>query len=165
MSTTYYLTRHALATHSLTGYGDQILTAEILPEGIPPIKKMASFLATQSIGNCFVSEIIRCQQTAQIISAATHCPFITDGRLNEYYPRNFTDFLKRVENFLNEVEQKHFDKVLLCTHGAVVAAIKNLLAQKSVTEEVIDYEYPLPGTLWIIDKDHLIEKDFNEVSR
>ncbi|MEM7030344.1 MAG: histidine phosphatase family protein, partial [Chloroflexota bacterium] len=65
---TYYIFRHGLATHSKTGYGDDILTAEVLPEAIPKVKRLGQYLKDFEADYHVRSELIRCRQTADIVA-------------------------------------------------------------------------------------------------
>jgi broad specificity phosphatase PhoE len=158
---TFYLTRHALATHSTTGYGDEILSAQILPEGIPPIKSMAHFLKDIPTDQNVSSEVLRCQQTAKIISQITHKKFTPDARLNEFYQDTWKTFEERVLSFLSDCLFSNQKKILLCTHGAVIAVLKNHLT-KGFFEVSNEFDYPQTGELWIIQNRKLEKKNFNE---
>lgn len=157
---TLYLFRHALATKSLFGYGDKILTAEILPEGIPPIERMADFLKTVPSDFNVCSEIKRCQQTAAIVTKRAKKEFIFDKRLNEYYKESFGQLRDRVKDFLRDIEVTKHKDILICTHGAVVTAIKNLILKNKFTMFQL-YDYPKTGVLLIINGKSIKEIDFN----
>lgn len=157
---TLYLFRHALATKSLFGYGDKILTAEILPEGKPPIERMADFLKTVPSDFNVCSEITRCQQTAGIVTEKTGKQFTLDKRLNEYYKESFGQLRDRVKDFLRDIEATKHKDILICTHGAVVTAIKNLILKNKFTMFQL-YDYPKTGVLLIINGKHIEELDFN----
>src|SRR5258708_6220560 len=121
---TFLLFRHGLSTHSLHGYGDKILTAELLPEGIPPIQRMAEFLKEMPTDVNFVSPVLRCQQTAKIIEQGSGKVFMTDDRLSEYQAREsteeFTELRERCQDFLTEVQAMSAANILICSHGAVI---------------------------------------------
>lgn len=158
--TTWYLFRHALATHSTNGYGEQILTAKILPEAIPPIKKMAAYLTHIPDSFNLSSELTRCVQTAQIITKITGKKFITDPRLNEYYQNTFAEFKDRVIDFLQSLNQNNSAQILICTHGAVIAAIKHLLLSGNFFQSQLN-DYPECGQLLIIKNKKTKLLDFN----
>ena len=156
----FYLFRHGLATKSLIGYGDKILTATLLPEGVPPIERMAEFLKDIPSDFNVSSEFLRCQQTTKIISDITNKKFVRDVRLNEYYNESFEEFRTRVKNFLQEIETQPYKNIIICTHGAVVAALKNLITKNSfyIFQQ---FTFPKTGVLMIIKNNTIEEIDFN----
>lgn len=160
MKKTFYLFRHALATKSLFGYGDKIVTAQILPEGIPPIKRMAKFLKTIPTDFNVRSEFIRCRQTAAIVTKIAGNQFITDKRLNEYNEESFSNLRNRVKEFLQDMKKSNYKNILICTHGAVIAATKNLLLKNRFGLLNL-YDYPKTGVLLIIKDEKIAEIDFN----
>lgn len=138
--TTWYLFRHALATHGKSGYGDTILTATILPEGIPPIERMAEHIKQLPETLNWSSEFMRCVQTTNIITKITGRKFMTDARLNEYYHESFEVFSERVRFWYNEIIASHPSAVLVCTHGAVIAGLKHLILEGEFLEsQTLDY--------------------------
>ncbi len=164
MSKNFFFFRHALATHRLDGYGDEIVTAEILPEGKPPVERMASFLKEIPTDLQYVSPLKRCQQTAHIVSSITGKHFVVDGRLTEYRgevpEESITDLRKRCQDFLRELESTDSRTILICTHGAVIAALYHLLVKKDFTEKD-QYDYPATGELWSLRDGQLESFDFN----
>jgi broad specificity phosphatase PhoE len=163
MNKTIYLFRHGLATHSKRGYGKGIVSAHILPEGIPPIQKIGTHL--KNISNClyFSSEFIRCRETNAIVTQLTGKSFDYDSRLNEKYKETIGDVRKRVSEFLKDVSFLPQTNIILCTHGVIIAAIKNLLfSSKFVTKHLVDY--PLTGELMIIEEKSFKTINFNTKS-
>lgn len=159
-SKTFYLVRHGIATYSKRGYGKRKLTAPILPEAIPLIKKLAHHLHSIPESHNVSSEIIRCRQTSQIITQITGKTFIFDKRLNEDYHETVAEVRVRVESFLKEMELISQHHIIICTHGAIIAAIKNLLIHKKfVTRMLLDY--PQPGELLIIEGMNVRTINFN----
>lgn len=156
---TVYLLRHGLATHSTNGYGDQIVTAQILPESIPIIKKMAEFLKDKPTDVNISSEFLRCKQTARMITNITNKQFEFDKRLNEFYEETFTQFKERLQNFLQEVGNKKYSSILICTHGAVIAGLKHLLLKNNLEEENLS-DFALPNVLTIIQLRQIKEISF-----
>ncbi len=160
---TFYLFRHGLATHSTHGYGDKIITAEILPEGILPIKRMAMFLKTIPSDFQVCSEFIRCRQTAEIVTNIAGKRFMFDGAINEYAPElkePFNNFQNRVKHFLKDLQQKPFQNIVICTHGAVIAAIKHLIVDGYFREKDL-LNFPPCGALLIIEAKTVKQIDFN----
>lgn len=162
MSTpTLYLFRHGLATLNPNGYGDQIVTAELLPEGLEAVTRLAEFLKTQPYDSGFRSEFKRCQQTASKVTQITGRGFTPDPRLNEFHLESFEQYQTRVESWWRWLEQQSYQHVWVCTHGAVAACLKNLM-MKGFFELDDRLDYPSTGELWIIDQGKLEYHDFNQ---
>ncbi len=156
----FYLFRHGLATHSLDGYGDKIITAAILPEAILPIQRMGTYLCDIPSDFNVSSEFLRCRQTTQIVSDITKKQFLFDSRLNEYYNESFDEFSTRVKSFLQEIEQKNYQDILVCTHGAVIAALKRLILANHLEVSQLN-DFPKTGMLLCIKNKNIEEIDFN----
>ena len=166
----YYVFRHALATHSVSGYGKDIVSAHILPEGIPPIEKLAQYIKSNNIESDYnvSSEFTRCQETTQIITNITGKIFTTDSRLNEYSAEenysneSFTVFRDRILSFLMDVEQDDTKKTIcICTHGAVIAGIKNILLNGRFSEDLL-HDFPPTGVLLATSQNGTLEEhNFN----
>jgi len=161
---TLLLFRHALSTRSLDGYGDQILTASILPEGLAPIKKMAEFLKEVNTDANFVSPVLRCRQTAAVVTEVTGKDFVMDPILSEFQAEvpneTFAHLRSRCQEFLDKIETQSFETVLVCSHGGVIAGLQQLLLNGNFVEEELT-NYPSTGELWIV-RDHKLEAfDFN----
>lgn len=146
---TWYIFRHGLATRSRTGYGDQILTAELLPEGIPPIERLAAHMTAYPYDIGLRSELIRCQQTAEIVSRVTGHPFAADARLNEPIQEPFDSMRERVRAFIAEYAASPYRHLWICTHGAIIAALKHLLTRGEFTQPSQN-DYTQPGELLIV---------------
>lgn len=159
-SKTFYIFRHGLATHSKYGYGKKIITARILPEGVPAIQKMGEHLRSVPDSLNLTSEFIRCRETSEIVGVATSKVFSPDSRLNEKHHEDIQSVRARVESLLSDIEKQKKQIILICTHGTIITAIKNLLINgKFVTRMLGDY--PQPGELMIIDKGKVNVINFN----
>lgn len=158
----FYIFRHALATKSLIGYGDKIITAEILPEGIPPIQKMGAYLKKIKTDYNVSSEFLRCQQTAVIIAKITGKKFKLDKRLNEYNQEEFKHFAKRVNDFYDGMQQSNHRSILLCTHAAVIAVLIQLMKGTAFDETLFRTSNPRTGVLTIVEGGEIKEIDFND---
>lgn len=170
----FYIFRHGETFSSInndSGYGDKQFTAEILPEGRVVIEKLAEYLAAAKPDHAASSEILRARQTADIVSNITGVKFKTDPRLNEMLDENglepnypysgyFEEKRAEVESFLDEMKKKNFRTVFVCTHGYVIAALKNLLVYNSFPLEKV-HDYPKPGVLIIVENGVAREIDFN----
>src|SRR5260221_9100885 len=112
---TLILFRHGLAKKDLGEYGDQILTASLLPEGKPPIERMAKFLKEVGTDLNFVSPLPRCQQTAEIVQEVTGKAFTIDQRLSEYRAEMrdepFVNFAQRCRSFFDEFQNQGSETV------------------------------------------------------
>lgn len=157
----FYIFRHGLATHSQDGYGDKILTAEILPEGIPAIQRLATYLETITTDYNVSSQLIRCRQTAEIVTAVTGKQFMFDKRLNELLDEESCAQLRqRVSDFAQEIKNSVYESILICTHGAVIAALRHLIVDGRFSGEDLG-DFTEPGELLIIDKSQVEIKNFN----
>lgn len=167
MSKTYYIFRHALATYSKDGYGDEILTASILPKETEPIKKMAKYLTSVKESINFSSEVKRAKQTAKIITKITGKKFIFDPRLNEYdtsskqfLEESFESFYQRIHQFVKDAQKLETENILICSHGAIITGIKNILIKGDFTKDDL-FDFPLCGELLIINGKSLRSINFN----
>ena len=159
-SKTFYLIRHGIATYSTHGYGKRKLTAPILPEAVPIISKLATSLKDIKNSLNISSEIIRCRETSALISTTTGKQFSYDKRLNEEYHETIGEIRTRIQDFLNDMKKRPETNIIICTHGAIIAGLKNLLINgKFVTKHLVDY--PPTGTVLII-KDRTVQiENFN----
>ncbi len=158
----YYIFRHGetFATKGHFGYGLNIYSASILDTGIPTIEKLAEYLKDIPSDYNVCSEFKRCRQTVAIVEKTTGKKFEYDAHLNEYILEPIWRFRKRVRHFIEDCEDKNYETVMICTHGAVMAALKHLLTtHKFKLRNLIDY--PKPGILMIIEDGKLTEVNFN----
>ncbi len=146
-----YIFRHGetnVTKNGLSSYGEEVFSAPILPDFIPSIEKMGDFLKSIPSQLNFSSEILRCRQTAEVISRVTGKKFEFDGRLNEVAPgESFFGLSSRVSDFVRGLEEYHDETVMICTHGALIAALAQFVIKNDFTEK--DYgNFPPPGTVW-----------------
>ena len=170
----YYIFRHGetFATKGHTEYGDKILSASTLPEGIPVTKRLAEYLKNIQTDFNVRSELLRVEQTAEIITKITEKKFETDARLNDtmvapkelkdVYPHTETkdEFITRIKSFLTDLQSKPYETVLIGTHGGVIAALKHLVVNGEFDYHSI-MDIPKPGVLTIIKDGEIEEIDFN----
>jgi broad specificity phosphatase PhoE len=158
----WYIFRHGLATHSKNGYGDQILTAQVLPEGRPPIERLGVYMQAMPYEVGYRSEFLRCQQTAQIVSDATGNPFTPDARLNEMYQETFENVQERVSAFVADVNASPHTHIWVCTHGIVIAALRHYILDGEF-HRAQENDYTQTGELLLIanGKDEVL--NFREV--
>lgn len=171
MNTHFYIFRHGdtFVTKSGTrlgafSYGLQLFSASILPDAMGSLKQMGEYLKKEPLDFCVSSPIVRCRQTAEIITSITKKPFFYDNRLREFFLESYGSLRRRLTELLLEIEEKHYTHVAVCTHAAVIAALISLItARKDRSIEFSLFKYPPPGVLTIISENHLKEISFNEV--
>lgn len=158
---TYYIFRHGetVATKRNTGYGTQIFSARILESAKPIITRMALSLKDIRSDLHLTSPILRCRQTAQLITLETGKKFTVDWRLTEIM-EPFPILKWRIKNFLNQAEKSGFQTILICTHGAVIAGLVAFLTKGDfIAGDLVNY--PPPGTLIKVGNGKIEEFDFN----
>lgn len=158
----YYIFRHGDTwyTKNRQSYPMDNLSVEILPDGIPALKKIAYYLKEIPSDFNASSEYLRCQQSNKIVSDISGLKFKKDARLNEFSHEEFDNLVERLESFIGEMEKKGYKNIVICTHGAVIAGLKNILVGSEYEKsELVDY--PTPGVLTIIEDKIIKEIDFN----
>ncbi len=161
---TYYIFRHGMAIRPNESYGSRVLTAELLPEGIPPIERLARYLLHVPSDYNACSEVLRCRQTAGIVTETTGKQFIIDPRLREYHQETFDQLSARVQEFATELETSSYQNALICTHGAVIAALKHYLTE-GIFDRRHETDYVQTGQMLVIHDDGTTEVlDFNNES-
>ena len=156
----YYIVRHGLATYSKTGYGHEVYSAELKPEGIPPIERLAEYLKDISTDYNVSSAVLRCVQTTEIISSIAGKQFVTDPRLKEFYGEDQFSLIKRVRSFVEEMDQSEYQNILICTHGAVIAGLKHFLTT-GFFEFKNSADYSGTGQMMVIQDKDVEILDFN----
>lgn len=121
---------------------------------------MAKFLEKVALNFNVSSEYLRCQQTTKIIMANSGLKFEKDARLNEFGQETFSEFIKRIKDFLEEVKKNEYQTVVICTHGAVISTIKNLLIKGRMKRRELPF-FPKPGILMCIEGEKIQKIDFN----
>jgi broad specificity phosphatase PhoE len=155
-----YVMRHGLAIKPGLEYGENKLTAELLPEAVPVVQRLGAYLQDVPCDKFFVSPILRCQQTATIVQQQTGHSFMNDDRLREYHDEGWVALVARVDSFVKMLRQTQAEHVWVCTHGAVMGGLKNLLLRNKF-EPDDDLDYPFPGSLQIFEGKTLTTIDFN----
>jgi len=160
--TKYYIFRHGQTLNSKyhLPYQKNNRLVKILPDSIPSLERMAKYLKNISSDKNVSSEYLRCQQTTKIITKIMGVKFKKDSRLNEFGGETFLDFTNRIKNFLEEVEKKEYQTVIICTHGAVISTIKNLLIKGRMKRRELPF-FPKPGILLYIESKKVEKIDFN----
>jgi broad specificity phosphatase PhoE len=156
-----YVFRHGLARRPGQAYGDEWLTADVIPEGKPPITALGVWLAEAVARTAqlppigFVSPVKRCQQTVALVDAAFasahHTPIAwhTEQRITEYWPEakneSFVQLHTRVEDFVERTLRSALAQapVCICTHGGDISALTYLIQHKTYQEaNLLDYTHP-----------------------
>jgi broad specificity phosphatase PhoE len=143
-------------------YGDKGKSAEILPEKIPIVEKLANWLKDVPTDINFSSPLKRCKQTVEIISKITGKKFTFDERLRDWEPdeESVQDTITRVVNFAKEIESKNYKSVAICTHGYPINVLTAYFLKGFVRQ--VDLEnFPRPGVLVSVDGKNVSYKDFN----
>jgi broad specificity phosphatase PhoE len=133
----------------------------VLPKGVPALERIGNYLKDVPTDADFCSPYLRCTDSAKIVGTLAKKKYVPDERLREMENgETFSSLFNRVKDFLNEVDKKNYSAVSICTHGAVIAAIKHLKTNgKFFFFQVIDY--PRPGNLIIIKNGKIGDVDFN----
>lgn len=161
-----YLFRHGDTLQSknllfkFLGYPKNSRNVSILPEATPALKRIGAYLKYVKTDANFCSPYLRCRESVNIVSKECNFKYKTDERLSEYErTEKYPSLLKRVESFLQEMEVKH-KTISICTHGAVIAAIKHL-STSGVFNSLQIFDYPKPGNLIVISNRSYKIIDFN----
>jgi len=160
--TKYYIFRHGQTFNSKNHvpYPEDNFPIEILPESIPVLEKLAVYLKNIPSDYNVSSEYVRCQQSVKVMTEISGLYFDNESRLNEFDKGSFEEFNKRIESFLNDLNQKNYKTVVICTHGAVVAGLKNILLGKNFDETKLR-DFPDTGVLICIEGQKIEEINFN----
>lgn len=170
--TTFYIFRHGNTKNtegvssfikhlSLDGGGPRDLP--ILPKGKDALEKIGKYLKDIPTESNYTSPYLRCKESSKIVSDVSGKTFEEDERIRELTRsiKGFVGFKGRVKNFLKEIEDKNYSAVTICTHGAVIAAIKHLITSgKFYYFQGIDF--PAPGNLMIIKGKKVEILNFNK---
>ncbi len=166
--TEFYIFRHGDTIESsklsirFLGHKGSSFDLPILPKGIPALKRIGEYLKKVSTDINFCSPYIRCVNSAKIAGEAAGKKFQVDERIRELEKNgeSFNSFRKRVADFLNEINEHGYTAISICTHGAVISALKHLTrGDKFRFFQVM--EYPAPGNLVIIKNGKVETKNFN----
>lgn len=135
----------------------------ILPKSKPALKKIGNYLKDKQIDAFYTSPYLRCKMSSKIVEEETGKKFIVNEKIRELRSdiKGFVGFRNRVKDFINEVDNENYKAVAICTHGAVMAALKYLLVKgKFYYFQGIDF--PAPGNLMIIEDKKVKIINFNK---
>lgn len=155
-----YLVRHGLSTLDPRGYGEHQLTAGLLPEGAGAIERIAGRLKEVPASFNASSPVLRCRQTAEIISRITGKHFVFDGRLTDLYREPFASFSERLRAFTSEIAERPEEHIIVCTHSAVITGISQYILGGTFTFQE-EYDDPREGELMIIENNTRRTISFN----
>ena len=165
MSKTYYIFRHGETYFSKNKihYGESVYSAEILPEFVPTVKKLAEFLKGQIEDANFASPYLRTRQTVEIVREQTGKEFTFDDRLGEEMittgKESYDDLIERLSGFMNDMEKSDDKVIALCSHGWPIAALVNLITKGEMKYVWLD-NMILTGQLAIIRDKQMEVKSF-----
>lgn len=171
--TDYYIFRHgdtiesqrpkfSLISHFLSPKRDTS-QLDILPESIPILEKIGKYLKDIKTDANFCSPYLRCINSANIAGKVANKKYSTDERLKELesIAEPFPHFSGRIKDFLEEMNAKNYKAVSICTHGAVIAAIKHLEVNRNFNFIQV-WDYPSPGILTTIIDRKITQINFNK---
>jgi broad specificity phosphatase PhoE len=166
--TDFFIFRHGDTKDSgnllagLIGHMNDSHSLPILPKGIPALERIGKYLKDIPTDADFCSPYMRCTDSAKIAGTLAKKSYLPDKRIGEFeHDENFSSLLTRVKSFLSEIDKKNYSAVSICTHGAVIAAIKHLKTNgKFLFFQVLDY--PMPGNLIIIKNGKVEDLNFNK---
>lgn len=158
----FYIFRHGQTFSTKFGrpYGLAVFSAGILDEGKPALNKMGQYLKKVPSDFNVSSPFRRCKQTVEIISTESGKTFYFDKRLGEYLLETRGNFRKRIKSLILEVESLGYEHVLICTHGAVISEMMDLLLP-GVYNVSNTFKFPDPGILIIAGDGKYEEISFN----
>ncbi len=158
----YYIFRHGdtFATKAGTAYGIKVFSAPILPEAKVALEKMGTYLNDHPTDYNVTSPLLRCRQTAKIVGELSDKQFETDKRLREFFLETIWNLRRRVKSFLKDLDNKGYETVAICTHGAVISELVNILTGRTLSWYQLPL-YPDPGILTIITENNIEQINFN----
>lgn len=167
--TAYYIFRHGDTIDSSNIYARifghkfaDSTSIDILPQAIPSLNKIGAFLKKIKTDANFTSPYPRCVNSANIVGKISNKTFNADTRLAEFEKKGeqFLELQNRVVSFINYVESKKYSSIAVCTHGAVIGALKHLLTRNTFSFFNV-WDYPQPGNLIIIKGKQIEVINFN----
>jgi broad specificity phosphatase PhoE len=160
----YFIFRHGETynTKNSIDYDDKsVVEADILPESIPVIKNIARFLSKKNIDYCVSSPLKRCRQTTKIIEENTNYNFAIDQRITEYYNESVKSMVKRLKDFLEEIDKKGYSTIAICSHGEPVSALVKLIVDGKFTIKDL-HKYPQTGVVVVVENNKVTFKNFRK---
>lgn len=157
----YYLFRHGETKFSLGNipYHEHEHTASFLPQALPSIRRIGDYLKNEDPTKFFTSPYKRCLDTVAVIKKITKSKFQPDERLGEYIEGKFDLMVENLQSFLEDLNLTNPPSVAICTHGAVVAGLKHLIAENHFEIDQL-MDYPQCGIVTKISPEGIEEIDF-----
>src|SRR3990172_476021 len=155
--TDFYIFRHgdtkdsgSLITRFIGRSGDT-RKLPIIPKSFPALERIGAFLKNIPTDADFCSPFVRCVTSAEIVGKISGKTYKKDSRIAEFEKNGekFSHLNARVRDFLTEIEQEKYSSVSICTHGAVISALKHLATNGKFHFFQI-WDFPSPGNLVII---------------
>lgn len=158
------LVRHAQTNYNVMklANADPSVDVHLSDEGIRQAENLAQLLKPVAYDVCYISELPRTRQTAEIINKYHNKELIVDRRLNDnksgFESKPVADYLraleatgdiygtrlndgesldeaaKRAYDFLDELKQQSYSSVLVVTHGFITEAVFAYIEHKSLQE-------------------------------
>ncbi len=161
----FYIFRHGETYYSKHNipYGLNVENASILPESIPITKRLAEYLKNINTDCHMASPYLRCRQTVEIVEQITGKEFEYDDLLHDYNPNleSVTDTAKRTKKFYENISQKDYKQIAICTHGYPIAMLKSIITKGYINTNPERLVYPQTGVLLIIKNKKISFVDFN----
>jgi broad specificity phosphatase PhoE len=154
-----YVFRHGQTIESKANINyspDRRINADILPETIPVIEKLAHHLKEIPTSKNYTSPIKRCLQTVEIVKNISGKEFKIDENLKEWMEpeESFEALADRVSSFYSQLLIRQLadntQQIAICTHGGVIAGLKSICEIGKFPIERL-HDYPMPGVLLILD--------------
>lgn len=161
---TFYIFRHGETynTKNKIMYDEiSVVEADILPEAKPIVRKMGQYLTNKQLDYCTSSPVKRCRQSVKIIEKEINIKFNFDERLTEYFGENVEHMVKRLQDFLEEIKQKNYSSVAICSHGEPVSALIKLLTKGGFTEDDL-HNFPDTGIVAVVKAGKVEFKNFRK---
>ena len=159
-----YVFRHGETYFSKNNlpYGDKVKTAEMLPEGIPAVERLARYLKNIPTDANFSSPFKRCRKTSEIVQQITGKEFTFDERLQDWIPEeeSVPDVIRRATDFAKEIENRNCKSVAICTHGYPINALVAYFTKGFVREADLE-NFPKPGVLVSVKNKKASFKNFS----
>ena len=162
----YYIFRHGetyFTKNKIEYDPESRISAPILKEGIPAIKRLGEFLKDKLKNTNYTSPYPRCVKTSEIITKITGKKFTKDERLSDEWmsegKETFDEMVARFQNFLLDIKKNNPSVVAICTHGWPISILTNLITKREMKPEWLA-NYILPGELVIIKDGKVETKSF-----
>ena len=149
----FYIFRHGETYFSKLDipYGDMMDSAEILPESVPVIEKLAKYFQNIETDANLSSPFLRCKQTVKIVEKIAGKKFFYEDELKDWIlgKESLEKMILRIKDFYGKLIKKNYKSVAICTHGYPINTLIALATKGTVKNSDL-YNYPQPGVLVVI---------------